>query len=63
MGKIKTICEGPDCTIEITVTMCCGDSSGMCGCRGLPIEPPFCSNECWDAWNKAQDEKREAEKR
>ena len=25
---------------------CC--SGFECGCRGLPEEPPICSNECWD---------------
>ena len=23
---------------------CCNGS--QCGCRGLPVEPPFCSGEC-----------------
>lgn len=27
--------------------MCC--SGFMCGCMGLPTEPPICSSECWDA--------------
>lgn len=27
--------------------MCC--SGYMCGCRGMPTEPPICSTECWDA--------------
>jgi hypothetical protein len=22
-----------------------------CGCRGLPIEPPICSDECWEKFN------------
>ena len=26
--------------------MCC--SGQDCTCQGLPIEPPICSNECWD---------------
>lgn len=25
---------------------CCNGSS--CGCMGKPIEPPICSQECWD---------------
>ena len=27
--------------------MCC--SSFDCGCRGLPVEPPVCSEKCWDS--------------
>jgi hypothetical protein len=25
---------------------CCNGRD--CACRGLPIEPPICSTECWD---------------
>lgn len=32
--------------IEIEVRMCCNSSD--CGCMGLPIDPPICSNECYD---------------
>lgn len=34
------------CGIEIEVKMCC--SGYMCGCMGQPIEPPVCSEECYD---------------
>lgn len=35
-----TICEK-----EIEVQMCC---SGIdCGCMGLPVDPPVCSDECY----------------
>jgi len=34
---------------------CC--SGHMCGCRGLPTNPPFCSPECMDNYGKV--EKRE----
>lgn len=26
--------------------MCCDGRE--CGCYGMPLEPPICSNECWD---------------
>jgi hypothetical protein len=29
---------------------CCNGE--MCGCRGEPIDPPVCSNECSDAFMK-----------
>ena len=38
------------CESELTYEpeYCCdGD---MCGCQGLPIAPPVCSNECADAF-------------
>jgi hypothetical protein len=25
-----------------------------CACRGLPIEPPVCSEECWQQFNKEE---------
>jgi hypothetical protein len=38
------------CDAEIEVEMCC--SGYMCGCMGMPIEPPVCSskNECYDKY-------------
>ncbi len=34
------------CGTEIEVRMCC--NSFDCGCRGLPVDPPVCSEECYD---------------
>jgi hypothetical protein len=34
------------CGTEIKVQMCC--SGRECGCMGLPVEPPVCSDECYD---------------
>lgn len=33
------------CGVEIEVHMCC--SGYMCGCMGMPTEPPICSEECY----------------
>lgn len=27
---------------------CCKQASSDCGCRGLPIYPPICSELCWN---------------
>lgn len=26
---------------------CCPGISNDCACRGMPIDPPICSDECW----------------
>ena len=36
------------CGTEIDVQMCC--SGYMCGCQGMPTEPPVCSSECYDKY-------------
>jgi len=41
---MKGSCE--ICEAEIDVQMCCGGY--MCGCMGMPTEPPVCSKECYD---------------
>lgn len=49
---MKGFCE--ICSKEIEVQMCC--SGFDCGCMGLPVEPPVCSNECYDKFmNKIKD--------
>jgi hypothetical protein len=40
----KGYCE--ICGIEIEVKICCNGS--QCGCMGLPIDPPVCSEECYN---------------
>ena len=30
------------------------DNGQDCGCQGLPIDPPICSQECWDALLKPE---------
>lgn len=37
-----------ECNKEIEVNICCNQYD--CGCQGLPTEPPFCSNECYEKW-------------
>jgi hypothetical protein len=34
------------CETEIEIHICC--SGYMCGCMGMPTEPPVCSSECYD---------------
>lgn len=36
------------CGADIEVYMCCDGS--MCGCMGMPVEPPVCSTECYDIY-------------
>jgi len=42
--KNKGQCE--ICGTEIIIETCC--NAFDCGCQGLPIHPPVCSNECYD---------------
>jgi len=44
MKTVKGFCEV--CGSEIDVHMCC--SGRECGCMGLLVEPPVCSDECYD---------------
>lgn len=50
-------CWGPGCTEEITIVRCCNGNG--CGCQGMPGDPPFCSQECWDAWGEEQKANRD----
>lgn len=34
------------CGEEIEVNICC--NGYMCGCMGQPVDPPVCSEECYD---------------
>jgi len=48
------------CGNEIEITMCC--SGRDCGCLGLPIDPPVCSEKCYEQYiikrkNEAMKEK------
>jgi len=43
MSIKKGYCE--ICGTEIEVRICC--NSFDCGCMGLPVDPPVCSNECY----------------
>ena len=36
------------CGTEIEVQMCC--SAYDCGCMGQPVEPPVCSEKCFDQY-------------
>ncbi len=43
----KYYCENPGCNNKIEKPQfCCGGFD--CGCQGLPIAPPFCSEECYE---------------
>lgn len=46
----KGFCE--ICGTEIEVKICCNLFD--CGCMGLPVEPPVCSNECYDKLMETQ---------
>lgn len=54
MSDIKHFCKGPNCSSEIAEpTLCC--SGFECGCQGLPVEPPFCSSECYENYMIGSD--------
>jgi len=38
------------CGTEIEIQMCC--SGHECGCKGMPVDPPVCSNKCYDEFMK-----------
>jgi len=42
------------CGEEIEVQMCC--SGRDCGCLGLPVDPPVCSDECYDKFMRHIEE-------
>lgn len=46
------------CGTEIEVNMCC--SGRECGCMGLPIDVPVCSEKCYNTFmsKEYQDEKK-----
>ena len=35
---------------------CC--NGDFCGCMGLPVDPPFCSEECQEEWGKVKREEK-----
>ena len=41
------------CGTEVGVNMCC--SGRECGCMGMPIDPPFCSEECYKNYKYKKD--------
>lgn len=41
------------CDVEIEVQMCC--SGHQCGCMGMPVDPPVCSEKCYDAYMNKSD--------
>ncbi len=53
----KGFCE--ICGTEIEVRMCC--NAFDCGCMGLPVDPPVCSSECYDALMSKHKEKEEGD--
>lgn len=48
MSKEKCIvCSKP---IDYEPEYCC--DGRFCGCMGMPIDPPVCSQECWDKFSR-----------
>ena len=47
----KGYCE--TCKTEIEIIICC--NSFDCGCMGLPVEPPFCSDNCYNEFIKINE--------
>lgn len=43
------VCGGE---LDFEPQMCC--SGKDCGCMGLPIDPPICSEECWEKFYRTQ---------
>jgi len=54
MPREKAFCWGPNCNEEIEIQICC--NAYDCGCQGLPVDPPFCSEECYNAYMNKRDE-------
>lgn len=52
------ICEKE---LDYEPLMCC--SGYMCGCYGMPIEPPVCSNECYNKlpMNQVKEDTKESD--
>lgn len=46
-------CWGPDCEIKIPEEQYCCNADD-CGCKGMPIDAPFCSDPCSDKWAEEQ---------
>jgi hypothetical protein len=46
--KLNGNCEV--CGKRIRIEMCCNGKD--CGCMGLPVDPPVCSNVCYKIFNK-----------
>lgn len=44
------VCGGP---LGYEPEFCCNGSE--CGCYGQPIDPPICSQECWEKYMKPRD--------
>jgi hypothetical protein len=40
------------CGNEIELQICCSQPNLDCGCNGLPIGPPVCSNECEEKYRE-----------
>lgn len=46
------------CGTEIEVELCC--SAFDCGCMGLPINPPVCSEKCYDIFFSEEYQEKKA---
>jgi len=47
------VCHKP--VPEYVPQYCCNGQD--CLCKGLPIEPPICSDKCWDKFTSGREEK------
>jgi len=56
MSKVQGHCE--ICGTEIELQGCC--SGFECGCMGQPVEPPVCSEKCYNTFfsKEYNDEKK-----
>lgn len=50
--KEKGFCE--ICSKVIEITKCCNLPD--CGCGGLPVEPPVCSEKCYNLYMSKKDD-------
>jgi len=55
VSKRKGFCDV--CGTEIEVRFCC--SGHECGCMGQPIDPPVCSEKCWNVFFDPNRQKEE----
>lgn len=45
------------CGTEIEIQICCNDM--FCGCQGLPVEPPVCSEKCYNEFMAPKEPRKD----
>lgn len=53
MNDVPGYCDV--CGKEIVLQYCC--TAFDCGCMGKPIDPPVCSNECYDKYMETPEDR------